>query len=103
MNTRNGTGQSHPQPITLSDDAFRVQGLTQALDRAGFTGDVFRTAKLHGYLPEWNRERWEYAEKELAEAHELLARQRSQAMDMTSMQDMMMREDIYEDDDQEYD
>ncbi len=103
MNTRNGTGQSHPQPIPLSDDAFRVQGLTQALARAGFTGDVFRTAKLHGYLPEWNRERWEYAEQELAEAHELLARQRSRAMDMTSMQDMVRGEDIDEDDDHEYD
>ncbi len=99
----NGAGQSHPQPTTLSEDAFRVQGLTEALNRAGFKGDVFRTVTLHGYLPDWDKERWEQAEKELAEAHELLARQRSQAMDMTSMQDMMMGEDIYEDDDQEYD
>ena len=84
----------------MSEDALRVQGLTEALDRAGFKGDIFRTVQQHGHLPEWTRERWEQAELELAEAHELLAYQRSQAMDMTSMQDMIGGEDIYEDDEQ---
>jgi len=52
VNTINGAGQSHPQPMTVSEDALRVQGLNQALDRAGFTGDIFRTVQQHGYLPE---------------------------------------------------
>ncbi len=100
INTINGTGNIHPQPMTLSEDGLRVQGLTEALDRAQFKGDVFRTVQQHGYLLDWDKERWEQAELELAEAHVLLARQRSQAMDMTSMQDMMMGEDIYEEDEQ---
>jgi len=100
INPINGTEQIHPQPIVLSEDALRVQGLTEALNRAGFKGDVFRTVKLHGHLPDWDKARWEQAELELAQAYKLLARQRSQAMDMTSMQDMMMGEDIWEDDEQ---
>jgi len=97
VHTINGAGQIHPQPMTLSEDAFRVQGLNEVLDRAGCKGDIFRTVKLHGYLPDWDKKRWEQAERELAEAHDLLARQRSQAMDMTSLEDMI-GEDIYEDD-----
>ena len=99
INTSNGAGQIHTQPITLSEDGFRVQGLTEVLDRAGCKGDIFRTVKLHGYLPDWDKARWEQAERELAEAHELLARQRSQAMNMTGMQDMIEK-DIFEEDEQ---
>ena len=43
----------------------------------------------HGHLPEWTRERWEHAEKEVAEAHGLLARQRAQAMEMTALEEII--------------
>ncbi|MEE8300868.1 MAG: hypothetical protein V3S24_00370, partial [Candidatus Tectomicrobia bacterium] len=99
VNTINGTGQSHPQPITLSEDALRVQGLTQALNRAGFKGDIFRTVKLHGHLPDWDKARWEQAELELAQAYKLLAHQRSQTMNMTGIGEVI-GEDIYEEDEQ---
>ena len=99
-NTSTGVRQSHPQPIVLSEDALRVQGLTEALDRAGFKGDIFRTVKLHGHLPDWDKARWEQAEKEVAEAHKFRARQRSQAMNMTGMHEMIGGEDMDEDDEQ---
>jgi len=102
ITTTNGTEQIHPQPIMLSEDALRVQGLTEALDRAQCKGDIFRTVQQHGYLPEWTRERWKQAEIELTQARLLLARQRSQTMSMTSIQDMM-GEDIFEDDDEPFD
>ena len=102
VHTTNGAGQIHPQPIILSEDALRVQGLTEALDRAQCKGDIFCTVQQHGYLPEWTRERWEQADIELTQARFLLARQRSQTMSMTSIQDMM-GEDIFEDDDEPFD
>ncbi len=102
INTINGAGQIHTQPMTLSEDAFRVQGLIEALDRAQCKGDVFRTVQQHGYLPDWDKARWGQAELELAEARVLLARQRSQAMHMTGMQDMI-GEGIFEDDEEPFD
>ena len=88
--------------MTLSEDAFRVQGLIEALDRAGFTGNIFRTVQQHGYLLDWDNERWEQAEIALAHARVLLAHQRSQAMKMTGMHDMI-GEDIFEDDEEPFD
>ena len=102
INTINGTGKIHPQPITLSEDGFRVQGLIEALNRAGFKGDIFRTVKLHGHLPDWDKARWEQAERELAEARLLLACQRSQTMNMTEIGEVI-EEGIFEDDDEPFD
>ena len=87
--TSQSTGPSLPLPIVLSDDAFRVQGLTQALARTQFKGDIFSTVQHHGHLPEWTRERWEHAEQEVAEAQGLLARQRAQAMEMTALEEII--------------
>ena len=83
-NTR-GVGHVDEQPIELSQDALIVQTLTVDLKNAGITGDVFRIVKRNGYLQDWNKERWLQAERELAQARLLQARQRYEEMKMTSL------------------
>ena len=61
------------------------------------TGDMLRTIQRHGYLLDWDQERWERAEQELAQARLLHARQRHQAMAMMSIQGVI-EENIYEGD-----
>jgi hypothetical protein len=78
----------HEQP-GLSADALIVQTLTADLQRAGVTSDVFGMVKRHGYLREWDQNRWRQAEQELAQARLLQARRRYQAMGRTSMQEVM--------------
>jgi hypothetical protein len=82
------SGEVHEQP-GLSADALIVQTLTADLQRAGVTSDVFGMVKRHGYLLEWDQARWRQAEQELAQARLLQARQRYQAMGITSMQEVM--------------
>jgi hypothetical protein len=49
----------------LSKDALFVADVQRRLARAGFSGDVF--AVVSRELPEWTRERWERAMRELQE------------------------------------
>jgi hypothetical protein len=91
-------GEVSEQPIELSEDALIVQTLTADLQRAGVKGAVFGIVQKHGYLQDWDKERWLQAEQELAQARLLQARQRYQAMDMTSIGDVVLEEGIYEDD-----
>ncbi len=80
----------------LSKDALIVQTVTADLQRAGVTSDVFRLVQRHGYLRDWDQDRWLQAEQELAQARLLQARRRYQAMSRTSMQPVM-GEGVHED------
>jgi len=91
-------GEVNEKPFELSEDALIVQTITEDLQHAGVKGDVFGIVQKHGYLREWDKERWSQAEQELAQARLLQARQRYQAMDMTSIGDVVLDEGIYEDD-----
>jgi hypothetical protein len=82
------SGEIHEQP-GLSEDALTVQTVTADLKRAGVTSDVFGMVKRHGYLLEWDQDRWLKAEEELAQARLLQARRRYQAMGITRMQEVM--------------
>src|SRR5918993_1190183 len=82
------SGEVNEQPA-LSKDALIVQTLTADLKRAGVTRDVFGMVQRHGYLQEWDQNRWLQAEQELAQARLLQARRRYQAMGRTSMQPVM--------------
>jgi hypothetical protein len=77
------------QPIELSKDALTVQTVTADLHKAGATGDVLRTVQRHGYLRDWDRDRWERAEQELAQARLLQARQRYQEIAMRAVDDLL--------------
>jgi hypothetical protein len=77
------------QPIELSKDALIVQTVTADLHKAGVTGDVLRTVQRHGYLRDWERDRWERAGQELAQARLLQARQRYQKTDMPAVGDIL--------------
>jgi hypothetical protein len=77
------------EQLGLSQDALIVQTLTADLERAGVRGDVFGIIQRHGYLRDWDQERWLKAEAELAQARLLHARQRYQAMGLTRMQEVM--------------
>ena len=70
-----GVGQVDEQPLTLSEDAVIVQTITADLARAGVTGEVLRLVQRHGYLPDWDKERWERAERECAHMGVMRARQ----------------------------
>ena len=83
--------QTDADTITAPDNI--VQTVTADLQKAGVTSDVFRTVQRHGYLRDWEQERWLQAEQELAQARLLQARQRYQAMGRTSMQQLMGGED----------
>ena len=72
-------------PPALSEDALTVQTITADLQRAGVTSDVFRTVQRHGYLRDWDQERWLRAEQEMAQARLLWARQQSNTMDLISI------------------
>jgi hypothetical protein len=82
------SGDVHEQS-GLSADALIVQTVTADLERAGVTGDLFRIVQRHGYLPDWDQARWRQAEAELAQARLLQARRQYQALEMTSMQEVM--------------
>ena len=73
----------------LSEDALTVQTVTADLQRAGVTSDVFRTVKRHGYLRDWDQERWLRAEQELAASTASPGTRRYQAMGRTSMQEVI--------------
>jgi hypothetical protein len=77
------------EPPALSEDALIVQTLTADLQRAGVTSDVFRLVQRHGYLRDWDQDRWLQAEQELAQARLLQARRRYQAMSRQSIQQVM--------------
>ena len=51
--------------------------------------DVFRHVKRHGYLRDWDQERWGRAEQELAQARLLQATRRYQAMGRTSIREVI--------------
>ncbi|HZC03886.1 MAG TPA: hypothetical protein VE844_21850, partial [Gammaproteobacteria bacterium] len=82
------SGEINEQP-GLSEDALIVQTVTADLQRAGVTRDVFRLVQRHGYLRDWDQDRWLQAEQELAQARLLQARRRYQAMSIQSMQQVM--------------
>jgi hypothetical protein len=84
-----GELRGNEQPIERSKDALIVQTVTADLQKAGVTGDVLRTVQRHGYLQDWNRDRWKRAEQELAQARLHQARQRYQEMDMTAVGDIL--------------
>ena len=75
--------------LNYSHDALIVQTVTADLHQAGVTGDVLRTVQRHGYLRDWDRDRWERAEQELAQARLLQARQRYQEMAMSAVGDIL--------------
>jgi hypothetical protein len=77
------------QSIERSKDALIVQTVTADLHKAGVTGDVLRMVQRHGYLRDWNRDRWEQAEQELAQARLHPARQRCQETDITAIGDIL--------------
>ena len=91
----NRSGEVNKQPA-LSEDALIVQTVTADLQQAGVTSDVFRTVQRHGYLRDWDQDRWLQAEQELAQARLLQARRRYQAMGRTRMQPVM-EEGVHED------
>ncbi|HZC02731.1 MAG TPA: hypothetical protein VE844_15660, partial [Gammaproteobacteria bacterium] len=84
-----GDLRDRDQPIELSQDALIVRTVTADLHKTGVTGDVLQTVKRHGYLRDWDRDRWERAEQELAQARLLQARQRYQEMEMTAVGDIL--------------
>jgi hypothetical protein len=66
-----GNGEGMPQPRcgperTLSQDALFVSDISARLRRHGFLGDVFSAVSRE--LPDWTRERWKGASRELEEA-----------------------------------
>jgi hypothetical protein len=89
------SGDVHEQPA-LSEDALIVQTVTADLQQAGVTSNVFRLVQRHGYLRDWDQDRWLQAEQELAQARLLQARRRSQAMGIPSMQ-QTIGEGVHED------
>jgi hypothetical protein len=86
-----GTGRVYEQPIELSKDALIVQTLTADLERAGVREDVFGAVQQHGYLLDWDPERWLQAEHEVAQARLLFARQQ-QTMAMTRIEEIILEE-----------
>jgi hypothetical protein len=82
------SAEVNEQPA-LSEDARIVQTVTADLQRAGVKSDVFRYVKRHGYLQEWDQERWHRAEQELAESRLLQTTRRYQAMGRTSIQEVI--------------
>jgi len=80
----------------LSEDALTVQTLTADLQGVVVKSDVFRTVKMHGYLRDWDQERWGRAEQELTQARLLQATRRYRAMGITNIQEVF-GEGLYED------
>jgi hypothetical protein len=46
------------EPPALSQDALLVQTITADLERAGVRGDLFGIVQRHGYLSDWEQDRW---------------------------------------------
>jgi hypothetical protein len=67
------------------------------------TDGTLQSIQEHGYLLDWTQERWENAQIELAQARLVRARQQYGATETTGMEDMMMGEDIWKDDDEDID
>ena len=82
------SAEVNEQPA-LSKDALTVQTFTADLKGVVVKSNVFRTVKKHGYLPDWNQERWGRAEQELAQARLLQATRRYQAMGLTHIQEVI--------------
>jgi len=80
----------------LSEDARIVQTVTADIQRAGVKSDVFRHVKRHGYLQEWDQERWRRAEQELAQARLLQTTRNYQAMGRPNIKEVF-GEGVYED------
>ena len=87
--------QVQEQSIELSEDARTFQVYTKTFERVLITEGTLQSIQEQGHLLDWTQERWDRAQLELAQAR-LRARQQYGAMDM-------IEEDIWEDDDQEYD
>jgi hypothetical protein len=86
-----GIGQFYGQPMELSKDARIVQTLTADLKRVGVRVNVFEAVQQHGYLLDWDPERWLQAEHEVAQARLLFARQQ-QTMTMTRIEEIIVEE-----------
>ncbi len=95
--------QVEEQPIALSEDAITCQAYIRTLEQVARTDGTLQSIQEHGYLLDWTQGQWENAQIELAQARLVRARQQYGAMDTTGMQDMMMGEDIFEDDDEPFD
>ena len=85
--------QSYEQSIELSEDALIVQTLTADLKRAGVKDNILGIVRKNGYLQDWDQNRWEHAEQELAQARMAWARRQFQAMKVTAVGDII-EEDI---------
>jgi hypothetical protein len=83
-------------PLAGSKDALVVETLTADLKQAGVGGDLFALVQRHGYLQDWDRERWERAEREIAQARLFRARQRYEITGMTKTWDIIP-ETVHED------
>jgi hypothetical protein len=83
-------------PLAGSKDALVVETLTADLKQAGVGGDLFALVQRHGYLRDWDRERWERAEREIAQARLFRARQRYEITGMTKTWDIIP-ETVHED------
>ena len=94
-------GDVNEQPA-LSEDALIVQTVTADLQRVGVTHDVFCTVQRHGYLRDWNQDRWLQAEQELAQARLLQACRRYHAMALTSIREVI-EEEVDDDDESLHD
>ncbi len=76
-------------PLVGSKDALVVETLTADLKQAGVGGDLFALVQRHGYLQDWDRGRWERAEREGAQARLFRARQRYEMIGMTRTRDVI--------------
>ena len=83
-------------PLAGPKDALVVETLTADLKQAGVEGDLFALVQRHGYLQDWDRERWERAEREIAQARLFHARQRYEITGMTKTRDIIP-ETVHED------
>jgi hypothetical protein len=83
-------------PLAGSKDALVVETLTADLKQVGVGGDLFALVQRHGYLQDWDRERWERAEREVAQVRLFRARQRYEITGMTRARDILP-EAVHED------
>jgi len=83
-------------PLVRSKDALVVETLTADLKQAGVGGDPFALVQRHGYLQDWDRRRWERAEREVAQARLFRVRQRYERTRMVRARDVIP-ETVHED------
>jgi hypothetical protein len=91
-----GSRLMEPRSFAESKDALVVETLTADLKQAGVGGDPFALVQRHGYLQDWDRVRWDQAEREVAQTRLFRARQRYERIGMTRTRDVIS-EAVHED------